>query len=118
MGLICSTWDFFFFLDALGLCCYTQSFSSCSEQRLLFRLLVAAASLALEHRLQARELQYLQHIGSVGVVHRLGCSMVRGIFLDQGWNPCPLHWQVDSYHMGSLIFIDAHRIILVEACRI
>ena len=24
------------------------------------------------------------------------CSMACGIFLDQGSNPCPLHWQVDS----------------------
>ena len=29
--------------------------------------------------------------------HRLGCPEARGIFLDQGWNPCPLHWQTDSY---------------------
>ena len=28
----------------------------------------------------------------------------RGIFLDQGLNQCPLHWQADScplYHQGS-----------------
>ena len=24
------------------------------------------------------------------------CSLACGIFLDQGLNPCPLHWQVDS----------------------
>jgi len=25
-----------------------------------------------------------------------GC-MAKGIFLDQGLNPCPLHWQADFY---------------------
>ena len=33
--------------------------------------------------------------GSV-VVHGRGCSLPCGIFLDQGSNPCLLHWQVDS----------------------
>ena len=33
---------------------------------------------------------------SAVVVHGLHCSMARGIFLDQGSNPCLLHWQVDS----------------------
>ena len=28
--------------------------------------------------------------------HRLSCSMTCGIFLDQGWNLCLLHWQADS----------------------
>ena len=33
----------------------------------------------------------------------LSCLDACGIFLDQGLNPCPLHWQVDSYplyHQG------------------
>ena len=34
--------------------------------------------------------------GSIVVVHGLSCSMACGIFLDQGSNPCLLHWQVDS----------------------
>lgn len=38
-----------FFLVALGLCCYTQAFSSCSEQGLL-SCGGAGASLAAEHR--------------------------------------------------------------------
>ena len=29
------------------------------------------------------------------VVHRLRCSKPCGIFLDQGSNPCPQHWQED-----------------------
>ena len=35
-------------------------------------------------------------VGSVAVVHRLSWPAACGIFLDQGSNPCPLHWQVDS----------------------
>ena len=46
---------FFFILAALGLCCCARAFSSCGKQGLLFvvvpRLLVAVASLVVEHRL-------------------------------------------------------------------
>ena len=59
-------------------------------------LLIAVASLAAEHELQARRLQQLWHAGSVVVAHGLSCSAACGIFLDQGLNLCPLHWQVDS----------------------
>ena len=38
----------------------------------------------------------LYSAGSVVVAHGLSCSAACGIFLDYGWNPCPLHWQVDS----------------------
>ena len=34
----------------------------------------------------------------------LSCPEACGIFPGLGWNPCPLHWQVDSYalnHHGS-----------------
>ena len=34
--------------------------------------------------------------GSVVVVRGLSCSMACRIFLDQGANLCPLHWQADS----------------------
>ena len=40
----------------------------------------------------------LQSMGSAVVAHRLGCSAACGMFLDQGWNPYPLHWQKDSLH--------------------
>ena len=33
---------------------------------------------------------------SVVVAHRPSCSAARGIFPDQGSNPCPRHWQADS----------------------
>ena len=42
--------------------------------------------------------------GSVSVAHGPSRSAACGIFPDQGWNPCPLHWQADSQplrHQGS-----------------
>ena len=51
--------------------------------------------------------QWLWLTGSMGsdfVVHGLSLSTARGIFPDQGLNPCTLHWQEDSYplhHQGS-----------------
>ena len=45
----------YLFLAALGFCCCTRAFSSCGERGLLFvavrGLLMAVASLAVEHRL-------------------------------------------------------------------
>ena len=111
---------FYLFLPALGLRCCTRAFSSCGEQGLLFitvrGLLIALASLAAEHGLQARGLKQLwlagfsscgsqasvvvarglQSTGSVVVAHRYSCAAACGIFPDQGPNPCPLHWQADS----------------------
>ena len=60
-----------------------------SSLLLELRLLNAVASLVLECGLEGVW-------ASVAVVHGLGCSTARGILLDQGSNPCPLHWQVDS----------------------
>ena len=46
---------FYLFLAVLGLCCCARAFSSCGERRLLFvavhRLLIAVASLVVEHGL-------------------------------------------------------------------
>ena len=68
----------------------------------------AGTSLVVEHGLQVCGLQQLWHMGSVVVAHGLqstgsvvvahglSCSVACGIFLDQGSNPCPLHWQADS----------------------
>ena len=42
--------------------------------------------------------------GSVVVAHGPSRSAARGIFPDQGSNPCPLHWQADPQplrHQGS-----------------
>ena len=44
------------------------------------------------------------HLGSVAMAHGLSGPLARGIFLDQGWNPCPLNWQAASQpfdHQGS-----------------
>ena len=49
-------------------------------------LLTAVASFVTDHRLYG---------ASVVVVHRLSCPVAYGIFLDQGLNPCSLHWQAD-----------------------
>ena len=94
------------------------------------RLLTAAASLLAEHGFWARGLQYLEHMcsavsvprpwssGSVVVAHGFSCSSACGISPDQGWNPCLLHWQVDSLplsHQGSPIIEHSieHRASLV-----
>ena len=60
-------------------------------------LLRAAASPAADHRLQGTR-------PAIVVARRLGCSLVFGIFPDQGSNPWLLHWQVDALplsHQGS-----------------
>ena len=54
-GSCCDLCRIYLFLAALGFCCCTQIFPSCGEQGLLFtvvhRLLIAVASLVVEHRL-------------------------------------------------------------------
>ena len=78
----------FLVLVALCLCCCEQAFSSCGEQGIFF---IAVLKLPLV-------------VASL-VVHGLSCPTACGIFLAQGSNPCPLHWQADSYpvrHQGSL----------------
>ena len=58
-------------------------------------LLIAVASLVEEHRLLGAQ---------ASVVMVQGAQLPCGIS-DQGSNPCPLHWEADSYplcHQGSL----------------
>ena len=46
------------------------------------------------------------HVGSVVVAHGLSCSVACGIFPDQGSNPCPLHWQADSFfYLNKFIYL-------------
>lgn len=52
-------------------------------------LLIAVASLTVEHGLQGAQ-------ASVVVVQGLTCLVARAVFLDKGSNPYPLHCQVDS----------------------
>ena len=83
---------------ALGLHC-PRAFSDCSEPGLLsvamHRLLDVVASLFVEHRLCAYELQVATHglssggsqaleYGLSNCAHRLSCSTACGIFLDLG----------------------------------
>ena len=80
----------------LGLRCCVRALSSCSEQGLLSRCTHWGASPAAEHRLQST--------GSVVVADGLSCPEACGIFLEQGSNLYPLHWQADSEplnHQGS-----------------
>ena len=69
-------------------------FSSCDELGLLFlavcRLLIAMASLFVEHVNSVVVVPRLQSTASVVVVHGLSCSVARGI-LDQGLNMGLLH---------------------------
>ena len=78
----------YLFLAALGLCCCMQAFFSCSS---------GGCSLLRCTGFSMWWLFLLQHETSVVVMHRLSCSVACGIFLDQGSNPCPLHFQRDSY---------------------
>ena len=110
---------FYLFFVALDLHCCMQTFSSCSERGLLFRLYVGFSlwRLLLLRRTGCRYTGFsscstrapvavslrLWSVGSVAVVHNPSSSTPCGIFLDQGLNPCSLHWQVDFhllYHQG------------------
>ena len=88
-------------MTVLGLRFCARAFSSCGKWGPLFITvcgpLTIAASFVAEHRLQTRR---LSNCGS-------RAQLLRGIFPDQGSNPCPLHWQADSQplsHQGSPIY--------------
>ena len=77
----------YLFLVALGLLAMATAFSNCRKRQLL----TSVASLAEERGL---------YTADSGVMAPRPC----GIFPDQGWNPGPLHCQVDSQlldHHGS-----------------
>ena len=63
----------------------------------------AKASVLVAHGLSSCSSPALEHqLSTCG--SWLGCSVERGIFPNQRLNPCPLHWQADSYplyHQGS-----------------
>ena len=65
----------------------------------VLRLLIGVASLLAEHGL-LDALKYcrsgLQSRGSTVVVDGLSCSVACRVFLDQGLNPCHLHWEAGS----------------------
>ena len=84
---------FVYLLAVLGLCCCVEAFSSCGEQGLLFHCGARASHCGGFSCCGARALGAR---ASVVVARGLSCPMACGIFLDQGSNPCPLHWQADS----------------------
>ena len=97
LGLCCCAWAFLQLrpagatLHSGARASHCGGFSCCRA-----RALGTRASVVVAHRLQSA--------GSVVVAHGLSCSVACGIFLDQGSNPCPLHWQADSqplHHQGS-----------------
>ena len=51
----------------------------------------------VEHGLLTAEHRPSGEWASPIAVHRLSCPSVCGIFPDHKLNPCPLHWQADSY---------------------
>ena len=91
-----------------------RPFSSCRDRGyspvVVCGLFIAVTSLCCWQKTSSRahRLQWLWHVGSavvvpefqstgsIVVIHQLSCSVVCGIFLVQGLNPCLLHWQTDS----------------------
>ena len=57
----------------------------------------AQASVAAAQGAQELWLLWVWSAGSVVAVHRLSCLAACGIVLDQGANPCLLHWKVDFF---------------------
>ena len=94
-------------LAVLGIRCCTWAFSSCGEWGLLFLavrgLLIAVTSLVVEHGLQVRGLQQLQHTGSVVVARRLSSC---GSWAQQLW--CT--GLVAPRHVGSPWSMDQTRV--------
>ena len=50
-------------------------------------------------------------MGSAVAAHGLSCSTACGIFLDQGSNPCPLHWHVDSLPLSHQLLLFSHSVV-------
>ena len=73
---------------------WAWTFSSCSEQGLLSSW---SAQASHDSGFSCYGAQDLGHLGSVVLARGLSCPMTCRIFLDQGSNPCPLHWQADSW---------------------
>ena len=90
----------------------------------LHRLLIVGTSLAMEFGLWGTETSVimapgLQSTGSTVGPHGLSGSKVWEVFLEQGLNPRPLHWQADSYppsafrcHAFAILFGLIPRVLL------
>ena len=84
---VCLSIYIFVYLSGSSLLC--SLFSSCGKQGLL------SSDTQASHCFSCCVAQALGCVGSVVVACRPSCSAACGIFLDQGSNPCLLHWQVD-----------------------
>ena len=84
-------------LAALGFRCFAQVFSSCGEWGLLRHGALTSHCGGFPCcRAQAPGAR-----ASAAAGCRLSCAPACGIFLDQGLDCCPLHWQVDSYPIAT-----------------
>ena len=84
--------------------CCAEFFSSCDAWAPSCGGFSCCGAWVLGHTGSAVTFLGLESTGSIVVAHKLSCSEACGIFLDQGLNPCLLHWQVDSLplsHQGS-----------------
>ena len=74
------------------------SFFSCGEWELLSSCCAQASHCS---GLSCCRTWALGTQASIAVLHGFSYSLARGIFLDQGLNPCPQHWQADSQPLDS-----------------
>ena len=73
--------------------CFMRAFSSCGKQGLVS---ICGAWASHCSGFSCYNVQALELVGSVVVVHRPSCPAECGIFPDQGLNLHPLHWQANS----------------------
>ena len=97
-----------YILAGLRLHCCAQAFSSCSQLGLLSSWVRWASHLVASLVCRA---QVLGVQASVVVARGLSCPVTCGIFLDQGSNLYPLHWQADSS-----IFLNNLKILYIFGC--
>ena len=83
----------YLFLAALGLHCCPWAFSGCGQWGLLSGWGAQASHCVGFSRAMPRT---GSRVSSVVVARGFSCLMICGIFLDQGLNQWPLHWQADS----------------------
>ena len=79
---------------------HCSSFSCCGAQALALKSSWPVSSVVAAPKLYST--------GAIVMAHGHSCSTVCGIFMDQEWNPCLLHWQADSLplsHQESPVWV-------------
>ena len=96
--LLIYLWLYWVFVVACGLSLVVASggYSSLWCTGFSLQWLLLLQSMASRHAGSVIVALRLLIAGSVVVAHGLSCSAACAIFLDQGLNPCLLHWQADS----------------------